>query len=102
MNLNIPRFNDLKALIVEDNPINRKMLKHTLKNVGIISDIAENGQIGFNMAKQNRYDIIFMDIQMPVMNGIQATRAIISHEKKNKIPHTPIVAVTAHIKGERR
>jgi len=102
MNSNIPRFNNLKALIVEDNPINRKMLKHTLKNVGIISDIAENGQIGFNMAKQNQYDIIFMDIQMPIMNGVEATKAIINYEKENKIPHTPIVAVTANaLKGDR-
>jgi len=102
MGYSIPKFNNLKALIVEDNPINRKMLKHTLKNVGIDSDIAENGQIGFDMAKENRYDIIFMDIQMPVMNGVEATRAIIEHEIKNSLPHTPIVAVTANaLKGDR-
>jgi len=79
----------LKALIVEDNPINRKMLQHTLKNIGIESDSAENGLIGFDMAKKERYDVIFMDIQMPVMNGIEATKAIIEYEKSNSIPHTP-------------
>ena len=102
MKSNIPRFENLKALIVEDNPINRKMLKHTLKNIGIHSDIAENGQIGFNMAKQNQYDIIFMDIQMPIMNGVEATKAIINYENENQLPHTPIVAVTANaLKGDR-
>ncbi len=45
MGFNLPKFNNLKALIVEDNPINRKMLKHTLKNIGILADIAENGQL---------------------------------------------------------
>jgi len=102
MNLNMPKFNNSKALIVEDNPINRKMLKHTLKNIGIVSDIAENGQIGFNMAKKIKYDIIFMDIQMPVMNGIETTKAIIEYENRNSIPHTPIVAVTANaLRGDR-
>jgi|AAUQ01.1.fsa_nt_gi CheY-like chemotaxis protein len=102
MGFNLPKFNNLKALIVEDNPINRKMLKHTLKNIGILADIAENGQIGFDMAKKFRYDIIFMDIQMPVMNGIEATKAIIKYERDNKIEHTPIIAVTANaLKGDR-
>ncbi len=78
------------------------MLKHTLKNIGILADIAENGQIGFDMAKKFRYDIIFMDIQMPVMNGIEATKAIIKYERDNKIEHTPIIAVTANaLKGDR-
>jgi len=81
---------------VEDNPINRKMLQHTLKNIGIVSDTAENGLIGFDMAKNGRYDVIFMDIQMPVMNGVEATKAIIEYEKSNSLPHTPIIAVTAN------
>ncbi len=90
MSSKIPRFDNLKALIVEDNPINRKMLQHTLKNIGIVSDTAENGLIGFDMAKKGRYDVIFMDIQMPVMNGVEATKAIIEYEKSNSF-HTPLL-----------
>ncbi len=93
---NLPKFNNLNALLVEDNPINRKMMKYTLKSIGINCDIAENGQIGFDMRKKNRYDVIFMDIQMPVMNGIEATKAIIKYEKDNNLEHIPIIAVTAN------
>ncbi len=93
---NPPIFNNLNALLVEDNPINRKMMKYTLKNIGINCDIAQNGQIGFDMRKKNSYDVIFMDIQMPIMNGIEATKAIIKYEKENNLKHIPIIAVTAN------
>jgi len=97
-----PHFKNLKALIVEDNPTNQKMIKYTLQNIGIECDIAKNGSIGVDMRIQNRYDIIFMDIQMPIMNGIEATKAILEYEKKKKVPHVPIVAVTANaLKGDR-
>jgi len=101
-NSKLPYFKDLKALIVEDNTTNQKMIKYTLKNIGIECDIAENGSIGVDMRIQNRYDIIFMDIQMPIMNGIEATKTILEYEKKKKVPHVPIVAVTANaLKGDR-
>lgn len=97
-------FSNIKALVVEDNPINQKMILHTLKNIGIESDCANNGQIGFDMYKKNHkeYDVIFMDIQMPVMNGIEATKEILAYEKNEKLVHTPIIAVTANaLKGDR-
>jgi len=101
-NSKLPTFFNLKALIVEDNPINQKMIKYTLKNIGIDCDIAENGQIGVDMRSQNNYDIIFMDIQMPIMNGIEATKAILKYEKEKNLPHIPIIAVTANaLKGNR-
>jgi len=91
MSSKIPRFDNLKALIVEDNPINRKMLQHTLKNIGIVSDTAENGLIGFVYGKKGEYMyVIFMDIQMPVMNGVEATKAIIEYEKMYPL-HTPLL-----------
>ncbi len=75
MSSKIPRFDNLKALIVEDNPINRKMLSNTLKNIGIVSDTAENGLYRVDMAKKGGDMMsIFMDIQMPVMNGVEATK----------------------------
>ena len=101
---NMELFSNLHALVVEDNPINQKMIQHTLKNIGITTECANNGQIGFDMYKENhkKYDVVFMDIQMPVMNGIEATKAILSYEKSETLEHTPIIAVTANaLKGDR-
>ena len=95
-------FHGLKALVVEDNPINLKMIVKTLENLGISSDSAENGRVSIEMYVKNSYDVIFMDIQMPVMNGVDATKSIIDYEKKNGLEHTPIIAVTTNsLKGDR-
>ena len=95
-------YNGIKSLVVDDNIINQKMIVHTLKGLGIESDVAENGKIAFEMRIKNTYDIIFMDIQMPVMNGVDATHAILEYEEENGLKHIPIVAVTANaLKGDR-
>jgi len=98
------RFNNLHSLVVEDNPINQKMIEHTLKNMGISSECANNGQEGVDRYMKNpkKYDVVFMDIQMPVLNGVDATKKIIMYEKENNLKHTPIIAVTANaLKGDR-
>jgi len=101
INSNVP-FANLKALVVEDNPINQKMIYHTLKNLGIESEMAENGKVGYEKRMQEAYDVIFMDIQMPVMNGIESTQAILAYEKEQGLKHVPIIAVTANaLKGDR-
>jgi len=97
-------FSGIHALIVEDNPINQKMIQHTLKNMGITSECANNGQEGVDsyIRNNNRYDVVFMDIQMPVLNGVDATKAILKYESSHNIKHTPIIAVTANaLKGDR-
>ena len=94
----------LKALIAEDNPINQKLLQTTLKSLGIESDLANNGLEAFNKYTINpdKYDVIFMDIQMPVMDGLEATQEILEFEQEEGIQHTPIIAVTANVlKGDR-
>ena len=97
-----PLFNGLHALIIEDNRVNQKVIAKTLKEMGVSSDIAKNGQEGVECYTQNRYDIVFMDIQMPVMNGVVATKRMLEYEKQKNIPHTPIVAVTTNaLKGDR-
>ena len=96
-----PLFN-LKALVIEDNLVNLKLIQHTLRTIGVDSDSAVNGEQGVEMFKKERYDMVFMDIQMPVMNGVVATREILKYEKLNKLDHTPIVAVTTNtLKGDR-
>jgi len=101
--VNYRNFSNLHSLVVEDNPINQKMIQHTLKNMGITSDCANNGQEGVDMYMENsKYDVVFMDIQMPIMNGIEATKEIIKYEEAQNISHTPIIAVTANaLKGDR-
>ncbi len=97
-------FSGIHALVIEDNQINQKMIQHTLKNIGITTDCAVNGKNGLDMFMKNHenYDVIFMDIQMPVMNGIESTKAILSYEQAKMLDHTPIIAVTANaLKGDR-
>ena len=91
-------FSEVHALIVEDNPINQKMIQHTLKNIGISSECADNGKEGLSlyMQKSESYDVVFMDIQMPVMNGVDATKAILAYEQSKQLDHVPIIAVTAN------
>jgi len=95
-------FNGLRALVVEDNPTNLKMIVKLLDNIGIKSDVALNGKEAVERYKSGSYNIIFMDIQMPLMNGVDATKSIIEYERENRLPHTPIVAVTTNsLKGDR-
>jgi len=91
-----------KALVAEDNSINQKLIKKTLEDLGLEVDIADNGLEAIEMFKNNDYDIVFMDIQMPVKDGIEAMQEIHLYEREmHKIP-TPIIALTAHaLKGDR-
>lgn len=91
-----------KALVVEDNTINQKLIKKTLEDLGLEVDLANNGLEGFEKRKNGNYDIIFMDIQMPIMDGVEATHEILDYEEDYEIPHVPIIALTAHaLKGDR-
>ncbi len=93
---------DAKALIVEDNIINQKLTINVLEKFGLEADVANNGLEGLNMAKENKYDLIFMDIQMPVMDGVESAKKILEHELATNTEHTPIIALTANaLRGDR-
>lgn len=93
---------DAKILIAEDNEINQKLIKHTLKSFEMDLTIVGNGQLALEERKKQEFDIIFMDIAMPVMDGIEATKQIKLYEAENGLKHIPIVAVTANaLKGDR-
>jgi signal transduction histidine kinase/CheY-like chemotaxis protein len=95
-------FKGVEALVVEDNIINQKLIYNLLDNFNISVTIANNGLEAFNLRKQNRYDIIFMDIQMPIMSGVESTKKIIEYEKERDEKHVPIVALTANtIQGDK-
>ncbi|MCL2077368.1 MAG: PAS domain S-box protein [Oscillospiraceae bacterium] len=89
-----------EALICEDNAINRQVIEEHLLRIGINPVVAENGKIGLNMVKTRMrtgkpFDIILMDIHMPVMDGMEATRKIIEAGCK-----TPVIAMTANVMRE--
>jgi len=82
-----------KILIVEDNLLNQKITKKILERWGAEAPIAENGKIAVEMVQQTKYDLILMDLQMPVMNGIEATKLI--RMIKGYTQKVPIIALTA-------
>ncbi len=90
------------VLVTEDNLINQKLIKRILESHGITVDLANNGLESFEKRRSNNYDLLFMDIQMPIMDGIEATHEIIDYEEDEELPHVPIVALTANaLKGDR-
>jgi CheY-like chemotaxis protein len=85
-----------RILVVEDNPINQKILARLLERRGLTVDTVSNGRDAVGMVLNNHYLIVFMDCQMPEMDGYQATGEIRSHEGQRARPRTPIVAMTAN------
>lgn len=86
-----------KVLVAEDNTINQMVVKHTLTKLGAIPDIAADGQEAVEKMKLNRYDLILMDIQMPLLDGYDTTKFIRNQLQSN----IPIIAMTAFaLKGE--
>jgi CheY-like chemotaxis protein len=87
----------LRILLVEDSPDNQMLILAYLKKSGHAIDLAENGEIAVEKATAGSYDLIFMDMQMPVMDGYTATRTIRAWEVRNgKTPAMPIIALTAY------
>ncbi|MEA2047684.1 MAG: ATP-binding protein [Campylobacterota bacterium] len=89
-------FDNVHVLVAEDNLINQKLIDHVLRKFGIEVSIVNNGQEALEHRMLYEYDMIFMDIQMPVMGGMEATGNILSYERSNTKTHIPIVALTAN------
>jgi CheY-like chemotaxis protein len=86
----------ITVLVAEDEPSLRYLAKRQLRALGFQCDLAEDGQGAVEKASQNTYGLILMDIQMPVMNGLEATTAIRKNENQSNQKSTPIVAMTAN------
>ena len=95
-------FAGAKVLVAEDNTINQKLIKEILSNANIDVTIANNGKEAIEKFKSSQYDLVLMDIQMPILGGIEATKEILKWEKAEGLEHTPIIALTANaLQGDR-
>ncbi|MEO8206418.1 MAG: ATP-binding protein [Chthoniobacterales bacterium] len=92
----------LHVLLAEDMPINRKLAITILKKLGCTVDTVKNGREAVHKSGTEKYDLIYMDCQMPEMDGFEATLEIRKREAAQGAPHTPIIAVTANaLEGDR-
>lgn len=88
-------YKNLNLLIVEDSLVNQAILEGFLEAMHFVNiDIADNGQVGLDMCNKQHYDLVFMDIQMPIMDGLTSTKQI---KELPQYANTPIIAVTANI-----
>lgn len=97
-------FKKLSILLAEDNEINQRIIEYSLTNSGFKVDIAKNGQEAIDRYHEGNYDLVLMDVQMPVLDGFEATAHIREIEKTalNGSVHIPIIALTANaMKGDR-
>ncbi len=92
-------FSDKKVLLVEDNEINQELVVELLKDTGMTIDIANNGLEALEKVKLQAYDLVFMDIQMPFLDGFEVTRRIRKDIGKKELP---IIAMTANASNEDR
>jgi CheY-like chemotaxis protein/HPt (histidine-containing phosphotransfer) domain-containing protein len=95
---------DLHVLVAEDNSTNQEVAQGMLRKLGCRVDLVSNGREALHAFSRSAYDLVFMDCQMPVLDGYQATADIRCQEKnKGDIQHTPIIALTAHaLEGDKQ
>ncbi len=90
----------LRILVAEDNPVNQTVVLRILEKMGHVPTIAANGREALAVLSSDSFDLVFMDVQMPEMDGLTATKSIREHEKQTGL-HLPIIAMTAHaMKGD--
>ena len=91
--LDVSRTRGARVLLVEDNEINQEVAFGLLEDAKVQVDLAENGEVAIRMVQDNQYDLVLMDMQMPVMDGIEATQVIRSDPRFGDLP---IIAMTAN------
>jgi CheY-like chemotaxis protein len=97
----VDRPQSLRILVAEDNVVNQRVISRMLEKMGHRVLVAENGQLALNALQADPFDLVFMDMQMPVLDGVEATRAIRAFES-GTTRHVPIIALTANAFDEDR
>lgn len=87
----------LHILVADDNEVNRLVIKGLLDKSGYLLTFAENGAEAAELATSIQFDVVIMDISMPVLSGVEATALIREHEKEQSAARTPVIALTAHV-----
>jgi PAS domain S-box-containing protein len=95
-----PHLRKLEILLAEDHPINQRVVQLILEPMGVSLSIVANGQEAVEACRARRFDLILMDMQMPVMDGLAATRAIRDRERASGAPETPIAMFSANAMDE--
>lgn len=90
-----PPQQPLNILLIEDQPVTQKLMRLVIEKWGHHVHVASDGQAGLESFLQTPFDVVLMDLQLPVMDGLSVTTAIRIYESQNRIAHTPIVALTA-------
>ena len=96
------KLTDKQILLVEDTPVNQKIAEKLLSRYGCRVTIASNGLEALAAVERDTFDLILMDMQMPEMDGIEATRHLRIREAERQLPHQPIIAMTANAMDEDR
>jgi CheY-like chemotaxis protein/anti-sigma regulatory factor (Ser/Thr protein kinase) len=90
----------LRVLLAEDHPANRQVVSMILATLGVDLTAVDNGEAALNAAKAGRFDVILMDVQMPEMDGLTATRLLRAHEAVTGLARTPVISLTANAMPE--
>ena len=94
----IPSYNkQARILVVEDNPINQQVARLVFESVGVVIDMADTGECAVQMVSEIPYELIFMDLHLPGIDGFEATRQIL-----NQSPNIPVVALSADVFAQYR
>ena len=91
-----------RVLIAEDNDVSRRIISKMMELLSVDYKLVADGQLAVDAVQRERFDVILMDCEMPVMNGFQATEAILNWQKNKQQVATPIIALSAHIMGEHK
>ncbi|MBF0395822.1 MAG: AAA family ATPase [Desulfobacterales bacterium] len=94
--VNEVKKNNIRILIAEDNILNQQLILRYLNKAGYSADIVSNGKETLSALEKHSYDVVLMDVEMPEMNGIEATKKIRSHDSLTVNRDVPIIAMTAH------
>ncbi len=93
---------DFRVLVAEDNSISTKVIQGMLGKLDLVPDLVSNGRDALRAMQTKQYDLVLMDCEMPVLDGFRATEQLRAWETAGQRPHTPVVAMTAHILEEHK